>query len=150
MKNHFVASSLVGAVLSGLTACHFNSSRLNNEQDKMVAEKLMDGYFSNQKVSQITPNLQLFSARFWQAASRDEVMQLFKKRDEVLGQLQSTSLENWTTKVTSGTNPSGEYQLQYKNKYTKGEAAETFRLEREANDSLKIVHYNINSKEFFR
>ncbi|RPD46322.1 hypothetical protein DNI29_15080 [Hymenobacter sediminis] len=150
MKAHFISYGLVGAVLSGLTACHFNSSRLNSEQDKAIADKLMVDYFSNQKSNQTQTNMQLFSSRFWQVASRDEMNQIFKKRDEVLGQLQDASLEKWQTKVTSGTKPSGEYQLQYKNTYTKGEAIETFRLEREANDSLKIVYYNINSKEFLR
>ncbi|MBD2713816.1 hypothetical protein KBK19_02065 [Microvirga sp. STR05] len=141
---------LAGLLLLALTACHVNSSRLNDEQDKVVADEFMVDYFSNQQLGHTETNLRLFSSRFWQVTPRDKVTLLFRKRDELLGRLQDTALKDWTTKVISGTDPSGEYQLRYENQYANGTAIETFTLAREANDSLRILSYNISSDAFFR
>ena len=150
MKTLFISCGLAGALVFGLTACHLNSSRTNDEQDKIVANEYMVDYFSNQQLGRNEANMRLFSPRFWQVTSREKMTNIFQKRDELLGRLQDTSLETWNTKVISGTDPSSEYQVLYKNKYAKGDAIETFTLVREANDSLKIIYYNISSDAFLR
>lgn len=138
---------------TAFTACHFNfnSSRTNSEEDKQVAEEFLIDYFSNQQMDSTEANFRLFSKELWQVTSREKVKQLFKKRNQLLGRLKSTEIGEWQTEVVSGSDPRSNYRLQYKNKYEKGEAVETFTMQREgANDSIRILSYNINSDAFLR
>ncbi|MBO0358236.1 hypothetical protein J0X19_09805 [Hymenobacter sp. BT186] len=133
------------------TSCHLNSSRTNSEEDKQIAEEFLLDYFSNQQMDSTAANFRLFSKQFWQVSPREKMEKMVAKRNEILGRLKSTELGQWQTVVVSGSDPASKYVLQYKNKYEKGEAVETFTMRREgAHDSIRIIGYNINSDAFLR
>jgi hypothetical protein len=145
----FLASCclLIGTLL---TACHFTASRINREKDKKAAEELVGIFFENEQQNRPEANLQLFSKQFYKATSPQKLSQIFTKRNQLLGKLQRIELAAWETKVVSGTDPSSQYVLQYKNKYEKGDATETFSLLRDENDAIRINGYRLNSDAFLR
>ncbi|UOQ73722.1 DUF4019 domain-containing protein [Hymenobacter cellulosilyticus] len=137
---------LVGTALlaSSLMGCNYTTSVTNSEEDRKPAELVTDSFLMNQKQGRRDANLRLFGEEMWETTSREKVRQLWARRDTLLGPLVHTELGPWQTQVVKGTNPSSNYVLQYKSKYAKGSALETFTLEREADDSIKIVGYNIS------
>lgn len=127
-----------------LSACNFNSTYLNRENDRDDAKKIGDKYFELLKKSDYVATFKLFSDNFWTVTPKPKMSEIYQSISKKLGKLQSITLDQWETRVLKGTNSSSEYILYYLNHYEKFDAKETLRLVKEGDD-IKIIAFNINS-----
>jgi hypothetical protein len=137
-------------LLVTLSACNFNSTYLNRAEDKNDAEIVANRYYGALKNKDYEAVDVFFANEFWKVTPKDKLHEILVNTQSKLGELKSTKLDHWETKVIKGTNPSSEYILYYLNKYKNHEAKETLRLIKVADDKIKIIAFNINSDGFLK
>ncbi|MGZ3926441.1 MAG: hypothetical protein ACXVJG_05735 [Mucilaginibacter sp.] len=134
--------------LTALSACVFTTTYTNRDEDKKDAEKVTNKLFDYLKNKNYDATYGLYSKDFWEVTSKIKMKDLYTFTQDKLGDLESTSLSEWETKVVSGTDPSAQYALLYKNKYKKYPAEVTIRLIKDPDGKIRILEYKINSNGF--
>lgn len=123
--------------------CTFNTSRENREEDKKEAEKVTQKFFTLIKENNKQALYNLFSDKFFNVTSNDQLNQMLDIADKEGGKIKKITLSHWETNVVKGTDPKSEYYLAYYNIRDKMNTEEIFSLQKENND-IKIVGYKIN------
>ena len=126
----------------------FYAQRKNNESDKREGEKITGIYFDNVFLGKPKENLKLFSNEFFKEFSKEDLLKQSQFIDEKLGKITSKEIQAWETSIATGTNPKSEYLFVYNVEREKFNSVETFYLMKDANDSIKIYSYKIDSKGF--
>lgn len=124
----------------------FYIQRKNNESDKREGEKVTGTYFDNVLLERPDENLKLYSDEFLEQTSKEELLKQNQFIEEKLGKVTSKEIQGWETSVVSGTDPKSEYLFVYNVEREKFNSIETFYLMKDANDSIKIYSYKIDSK----
>lgn len=145
-----ISSRIILALLtlSIMTSCHYNSQYLNREEDKNEAEQVTNKLYDFLKSKNYEGTNDLFSKKFFEVTDKEKLLKIYAMTNEKLGDLITTEVESWETKVVKGSNPSSNYVLVYKNKYERFEARETITLTKEEDGQIRILGYNINSDGF--
>jgi hypothetical protein len=150
MKPKRKITQLYAALMLIIVSCTFTSTYLNREEDKRKAEQVTNRLFDYIQKNEYDKSFQLFSNTFWTVTSKDKLREILTVTQKKLGRLDSTRLGECQTRRITGTSPSGEYLLVYKNHYHNYEATETIRLVLEEKEKIRIIAYNINSEGFFK
>ena len=135
-------------IIMCLSNCSFNSQYINREEDKKDAERITTQLYDFLKDQNYKETLEFFSDKFFEVTDQEQLIKIYTKTREKLGDLKEIKIEQWETRRIEGTNPSASYMLIYVNQYEKYEAKETIQLIREDDSEIKIVAYNINSMGF--
>ena len=141
-KSYALVASLLFLILS---ACTFNRTYLNKEDDKNDAMQVIGKFYYYLGAKDYNQVFGLFGKQFYKVASKNDLKKIFALTGNKLGDLKDTNIGEWETKRIEGTDASAEYELRYNNTYSKYEASETFRLIKEDDGKIKIVYYNIQS-----
>jgi hypothetical protein len=131
-----------------LAGCVYSMTYNNREQDKADAEKVTTKLFEYLKSKNYDATYSLYSDSLWLNTPKQSIKKIYTYSDDKLGNLQSTSIEKWQTKVITGTKPSGEYEFIYKNKYERDTAQVNVVLVKEHDGKIRIIGYHINSQAF--
>jgi len=131
-----------------LFSCNFNSTNINDELDKIDAEKVTDELYSYINKKDFTRAEKLFSKQFFAVTNKAGLQDIFQKTNKVLGNYKDRELLQWKTSRIVGTNSKSEYYFVYEVKYQKFKAKETIVMLKEDNDVIKIVSYNVSSEGF--
>ena len=130
------------------TACTFNATYNNREEDKSEAEQVTAMLFLNLQNKNYAAADTLFSKDFYKVTSKDKLNEVFKVTQEKLGDLVTTNLTDWKTQVINGTNASAEYAFLYGNTYKKAIGQVTIRLHKDQDNKIRIVYYTVKSDAF--
>lgn len=125
--------------------CNFHATDHNDENDKKEAEKVTGAiYFAGFKkdYKQIDT---LFSDKFFIDIRRENLSEIVEKNSDSLGGLVTWDLKSWETEDISGENSGSRYLLQYDVEYKKAKTIETFYMEKEGDNIIRILKYNIRS-----
>jgi len=132
-----------------LFSCKYNATYENDEIEKKEAEAVTEKLYKDLKGKDYLDAEKYFSSKFFQATSKEDLVGIFTKTNEKLGDFKSKNLIDWKTHKIVGSNPSSEYLLLYEIEYQKYPARETIRLIKEK-DSIRIIGYNVNSEGFLK
>src|SRR5580698_9640138 len=92
-----------------ISGCVFTNTYTNRQQDKKDGEKITDNFFKYLKNKDYKSIYPLFSDKFYEASPKDSLDRIFEISQNQLGDVISTDLNDWTTKVVTGTENSAEY-----------------------------------------
>lgn len=135
-------------LLFTLTSCVFTSTYTNREADKQEAEKVTNSFFELIKAKNYEAAYPLFSDDFFSVTPKPKLKEMFVTIQDKLGDLTSTNLDQWQTKVVKGTDPSSEYDLLYQNQHAKFKSAEEFKLTKNWDGKIRILYYHVTSPGF--
>ena len=130
------------------SACTFNATYNNREEDKSEAEQVAAMLFLNLQNKNYAAADTLFSKDFFRVTTKDKLNEVFKVTQEKLGDLAATNLTDWKTQVVKGTNASAEYAFLYGNTYKKAIGQVTIRLHKDQDNKIRIVYYTVKSDAF--
>ena len=130
------------------TACTFNATYNNREEDKSEAEQVTAMLFLALQNKNYAAADTLFSKDFYKVTSKDKLNEVFKVTQEKLGDLVTTNLTDWKTQVIKGTNASAEYAFLYGNTYQKAIGQVSIRLQKDPGNKIRIVYYTVKSDAF--
>jgi len=145
LKNLLVAGVIV---LGLLTGCEYTTSYSNRESDKNDAKKICDQFFDALKKNDYKAIYPLFSDRFFSVSPKDSLNYILNISKTTLGNVITTGVTDWKTKVTRGTTMAGDYSLVYSVHREKYDSKEQFRLEQEIDGGIRIVYYHVSSEGF--
>ncbi|WP_152558095.1 DUF3887 domain-containing protein [Altibacter lentus] len=144
MKRIFIISIM--SIL--LTNCSFNYKQKNNEKDLKDAEQVSSALFKELKDQDFESAIKFLDKRFLEETPEEEMMKLFERSNDSLGQLINTELYDWNSEVSYGTNTQGIYNLIYNASFEKGEAIIKMTIIKYPNGVMKILGYHSTSKVF--
>ena len=130
-------------------SCAFNGSYENEESEKKDAEKVADDFYEHIKNKEYTFVAPLFSEQFFKVVSKQQLLDIILKTNNVLGNYKSKKIINWKTQRVVGSNPSNLYILIYEVEYEKYKATETMKLIKNGN-RIEIYNYHIDSEGFLK
>jgi hypothetical protein len=145
LKNLLIAGVIA---LSLITSCTFTTSYSDRESDKNDAKKVCDKFFDALKRNDYKAVYPLFSDRFFRVTPKDTLNGILNMSKTELGNVITTGITDWETKVTRGTTMAGDYSLVYSVHREKYDSKEQFRLEQEIDGGIRIVYYHIASDGF--
>src|ERR1700743_1402067 len=138
------------AILFGIIhGCTYSASYLNRDQDKQEGKKVTDQLFDDLKNKNYDATFGLFSKKFFDVTPKDKLKNIFTFTQDKLGDLKSSEVFKWQTKIITGTNPSSDYEFLFKNRYQKYPAEVDIILAKDSGGKVKIISYRINSDGFF-
>jgi hypothetical protein len=149
MKNKFYAPLYLLCLLFSLTACNFNSTYLNREEDKKEAEKVADQFYTLLEQKDLKKISPLLSNQFKAVTNPQKLNDYLTGTINKLGEIKSKKLDHWESKVTRGSNASFRCVLYYIIERSKFQSKETVTLTAE-NNQIKILGYNVNSDGLFK
>ncbi len=127
-----------------LISCHFNTIRKNSPEDIADAQKIAEKFYFNIMNQSFEEATDMFSEQALKEKSRDSSISFLKQVQFHLGDIASYEYSKGSSYVRAGTNPKGEYELEYKVVYEKAEVVERFGLMREKG-IIKIFGYKVHS-----
>ena len=130
-------------ILLTITGCNINATYIDREDDKKVAEKCINIFYTNLKNNNLKYITSFFTDQFKKKTNEIEFNNFINNINTQIGILQMTTLDHWHTKIVVGTNSYSDYWFYYYNIYEKGGTKETIHLIKE-NDTIKIDAYNID------
>src|SRR5476651_601248 len=80
------------------TACQFNSTYLNRDEDKKDAEKVTNQLFDFIKNKKYEESYALYSDKFWEVTSKQKMKSYDSITNAKLGELDSINLDKWETR----------------------------------------------------
>lgn len=146
MKKTLLAFGLIFTLC--LISCNFNATNVNDESDKIDAEKVTEELYSYIKKKDFTRAEKLFSDQFYAVTSKAGLHDIFQKTNKTLGNYEERELLDWKTSIIVGTNSKSEYFFVYEVKYQKFKAKETIVMFKEDDGVIRIVSYNVSSDGF--
>jgi hypothetical protein len=146
MKAKLIRRTTYALLVLFLNSCQFNNQYLNREDDKAEAELVTTKFYSFIMNQEFEKTLGLFSDKFFEYASKEELLKLLTAIENKLGKLENTRIEKWDTRIINGSDPSSAYKFLYIVKYEKYEAAESISLIKEDDGTIRIAGYNVDSK----
>src|SRR6478736_2169940 len=96
-----------------LCSCNYTEQRRNNKADADEAGRALMPYWSFKINNKIDSLSSVFGAKAFKKTPQSKFDTLFKKAFEQCGSLHSYKIKNWQTLVVNGSNPIGQYQLNY-------------------------------------
>ncbi len=139
-KTLFVSGMLFIALLMG---CSFNATYLNRPEDKTDAEAVTNLLFLDLQNKNYDSAYSLFSDEFYKVTPKDKLKKIFTAIQNEQGDLQEVNLKECNTKIVTGTNPSADYFLIYRNKHQKNYLLDSIHLVRENGGKLKIAFFHV-------
>lgn len=143
MKISQILSAFSVLFLAIATGCVFTMTYNNREQDKKDAEKITNELFKSLKGKDYEAACGLFSNEFYAITPKDKLKGMFTEIQNDLGDMQTDSLAECNTKVVTGTEPSSEYFLIYKNHHQNHDAIDSVRMLKEADGKIRIVFFHV-------
>lgn len=132
-------------IIFSIYGCNLNIIDRNDENDKKQAERVTGTiYFAGFKKSYADIDT-LFSKKFFIDIKRKDLPNVIKTNVDSLGGLVTWDLKGWETEDVSGANSGNRYLLQYEVEYNKAKTIETFYMEKESDNIIRILNYNIKS-----
>lgn len=95
MKNTFLAVGFIFTLI--LISCNFNTTNINDESDKIDAEKVTDEVYSYIAKKDFTGAEKLFSEQFLAVTNKAALYDIFRKTNEALGNYEERELFEWKT-----------------------------------------------------
>lgn len=139
-------SPLIIALCLILPACEFNMTYTNRQIDKEAAEKVTNLLLLNLESKDYAAADTLFSKEFFKSGSKKKLNDIFQMSVDKLGEIQDTNLDDWGTKVVSGTNSSGEYAFLYNVRYQYYNGQVAIHLIKDPDGKIRIDGYHIKSE----
>ena len=147
MKNRIYVTLYLLSLLLTATSCNFNSTYINREEDKKDAEKIANQFYTLLQKKEYQKLDTLLSNRFKATTSKEKLNAYLTGGLNKLGEIKSTKLDHWESRVVKGTSTSANYVLYYVVERAKFKSQETINLTAE-NNQIKILGYNVNSDAF--
>jgi hypothetical protein len=141
-------SPLIIALRLILAACEFNMTYTNRQIDKEAAEKVTNLLLLNLESKDYAAADTLFSKGFFKSWSKKKLNNIFQMSVDKLGEIQDTNLDDWGTKVVSGTNFSGEYAFLYNVRYQYYSGQVAIHLIKDPDGKIRVDGYHIKSEGF--
>lgn len=134
-----------------VTACQFNTSMTNQNQDKVDGEKVANALYSLVSEDKFEETGKLFGEEFFAVATKEQLLEILNKTKVNLGKFEGNKLIDWSTKEISGSVDKTEYKMVYEVRYEKYTATETFLLLKKGDDGpIKIIGYHVDSPGFLK
>ncbi|NUY80569.1 hypothetical protein HUK80_06660 [Flavobacterium sp. MAH-1] len=130
-----------------LSACQFNSTYSNREEDKAEAEAVVEDFYAALRTKDYEKTVPFLSESFLEVSNKADLFQFYAKNDEVLGEIENYTLRDWKSNVVMGTNPRSEYLLVYDVKRPNYDSEEIFTLTK-IDDKVQILGYRVNSPDY--
>ncbi|PZR18881.1 MAG: hypothetical protein DI539_16035 [Flavobacterium psychrophilum] len=148
MKRNILVIALVCFLVAG---CQFNTSMMNQNEDKVDGEKVANTLYSLLSEDKFAEAEKLFGEETFTVATKEQLRDLFAKTRTYLGKFKGNKLVDWKSQETSGSVDKTEYKMVYEVTYEKYAATETFLLLKKGDDGpVKIIGYHVDSPGFLK
>lgn len=136
-------SSVLGIIaILLINACTCNSVRINMPEDIGSAQRVAELFYENTKVHDYSSSYCLFGEKYFKNNDSIKLDSFLIKIKNKYGDLKEYKLNDFQTRIRTGSHPVNEYKLWYKCIYEKDSTEESFELEKE-NYEIKIIKYTL-------
>ena len=137
LSSLFILFTIVAA------GCVYTMTYTNRPEDKTDAEAVTNLLFLDLQSKNYDAAYSLFSDEFYKVTPKDKLKEIFTTIQSEQGDLLEVNLKECNTKIVTGTDPSADYFLIYRNKHQKNYCLDSIHLVKENGGKLKIAFFHV-------